>query len=549
LTGAKAQNRGQKLKNEKTKRSVDMILERFRQLARTWPAKVMLGLLVAGIAVFAGMSDLFNARSGLSVLGKVGDVELLSLDFKQQLIHRIQSVERSLGRPLSIEDIVQLRLPSAVLTQMVQQSLLDQEADSLNLVATDDQVREAIRSNPLFHNKQGTLDPALFESFLRSQRIGEPTYVTSLRQELKRMQLIEALLAPIQVPESLVTLLSKAKLQKRLGAYVLIPAAQQSIDKKPDEKTLRAFHQKYAQSFIQLEMRNLTVLLLDKALAARKTVAPSATDPSPMKATAVNTNAEQALQLLGKQVEDALASGETLEEVAQKFGLQLQVIGPLNVRGEAQQTARWPSNLPASKAFQALFIKKAFGAELKEDQPLEWVPGGDMAFVLRVDTIIPEKTLPFEDVQETVWTRWKELRRYQLAFQEAVSLADQLNTAGELAPNISFTPLPWIHFKDLQKAGGAFKGELTVLKEPLFEMGIATFRVVPGEKGVYVLKLLKLQQAPQEQVDLEKQELAEKAGEMLKNDLIQAYVQSLKNRYMVRLNDKVIGNILAGFGF
>ncbi|MGL5784040.1 MAG: peptidylprolyl isomerase [Alphaproteobacteria bacterium] len=497
-----------------------MILERFRHLASTWPAKIILGLLAVGLAVFAGMNDIFDSHRGLNVLGKVGDVELSSSDFRQQLAYRIKAVERSLGRPISIEDVVQLRLPTAVITQMVQQSLLDQEADSLHLVATDDQVREAIRANPLFHNKQGVLDPALFEEFLRSQRISESVYVSNLRKELKRMQLVEALLAPTHVPDMLTTLLSKAKLQKRQGAYVLIPAAQQAIKAKPDEKTLREFHQKYAKSFIQLETRTLTVLLLDKAMA----------------------------QKTSKQIDDALASGETLEEVAKKFGVPLQVIGAINPRGELQQTARWPNNLPTAPSFRETFLKKAFEAELKEDLPLEWA-GDETAFMLRVDGITPEKTLPFEAVQETVWNKWKELRQYQLAFQEAVSLADQLSAARELAPQLSFTTLPWIHFQDLQKTDGALKGDLAVLKEPLFEMAIGSFRVVPGEKGAYILKLLKLEQASQHQVEVQKKELSEKAADMLKNDIIQAYVQSLKTRYMVRLNDRAIGNVLAGFGF
>ncbi len=497
-----------------------MILERFRHLASTWPAKVILGLLAAGLAVFAGMNDIFNSHSGLNVLGKVGDVELSASDFRQQLAHRIKAVEKSLGRPISIEDVVQLRLPTAVITQMVQQSLLDQEADSLHLVATDDQVREAIRANPLFHNKQGALDPALFEAFLRHQRMSESVYVNHLRKELKRMQLIEALLAPTQVPDTLTTLLSKAKLQKRQGAYVLIPAAQQAIKAKPDEKTLREFHQKYAKSFTQLETRTLTVLFLDKTMA----------------------------QKISKQIDDALASGETLEEVAQKFGLQLRVIEAINSRGELQQTAHWPNNLPTARSFREIFLKKAFEAELKEDQPLEWA-GDETAFVLRVDGMTPEKTLPFEAVQETVWNKWKDLRQYQLAFQEAVSLADQLGAASELSPQLSFTTIPWIHFQDLQKTDGALKGDLTVLKEPLFEMGIGSFRVVPGEKGAYILKLLKLEQAPQSQVTEQTKELSEKAADMLKNDIIHAYVQSLKNRYMVRLNDRAIGNVLASFGF
>ncbi|MGL4426297.1 MAG: peptidylprolyl isomerase [Alphaproteobacteria bacterium] len=497
-----------------------MILERFRHLASTWPAKVILGLLAAGLAVFAGMNDIFNSHSGLNVLGKVGDVELSASDFRQQLAHRIKAVEKSLGRPISIEDVVQLRLPTTVITQMVQQSLLDQEADSLNLVATDDQVREAIRINPLFHNKQGALDPALFEAFLRHQRIGESVYVNNLRKELKRMQLIEALLAPTQVPDTLTTLLSKAKLQKRQGAYVLIPAAQQAIKAKPDEKTLREFHQKYAKSFTQLETRTLTVLFLDKTMA----------------------------QKTSKQIDDALASGETLEEVAQKFGVQLRVIEAINPRGELQQTARWPNNFPAAQSFRQIFLKKAFEAELKEDQPLEWA-GDEVAFVLRVDGMTPEKTLPFEAVQETVWNKWKELHQYQLAFQEAVSLADQLGVSSELAPQLSFTTIPWVHFQDLQKTDGALKGDLAVLKEPLFEMGIGSFRVVPGEKGAYILKLLKLEQAPQSQVTEQTKELSEKAADMLKNDIIHAYVQSLKNRYMVRLNDRAIGNVLASFGF
>ncbi|MGL4371716.1 MAG: SurA N-terminal domain-containing protein, partial [Alphaproteobacteria bacterium] len=427
--------------------------------------------------------------------------------------------------------------PTAVITQMVQQSLLDQEADSLHLVATDDQVREAIRVNPLFHNKQGSLDPALFEAFLRHQRMGESVYVNNLRKELKRMQLIEALLAPTQVPDTLTTLLSKAKLQKRQGAYVLIPAAQQTIKAKPDEKTLREFHQKYVKFFTQLETRTLTVLFLDKAVTqkiSKQPVAPTA--------------GTQALQFLAKQIDDALASGETLEEVAQKFGLQLRVIESINPRGELLQTARWPNNLPTTQSFRQIFLKKAFEAELKEDQPLEWA-GDEAAFVLRVDGMTPEKTLPFGAVQETVWNKWKELHQYQLAFQEAVSLSDQLGASSELAPQLSFTTIPWIHFQDLQKTDGALKGDLAVLKEPLFEMGIGSFRVVPGEKGAYILKLLKLEQAPQIQVTEQTKELSEKAADMLKNDIIHAYIQSLKNRYMVRLNDRAIGNVLAGFGF
>jgi peptidyl-prolyl cis-trans isomerase D len=103
------------------------------------------------------------------------------------------------------------------------------------------------------------------------------------------------------------------------------------------------------------------------------------------------------------KLEDTLAGGATLQEAAKEFSLKLQTVGPILRTGGAK--------LPELDRF----LDTAFAATEKTESPLTASKGG-VYYVLRVDSVTPERNRSLEEVRSAVTAAWqKEARAKRLA--------------------------------------------------------------------------------------------------------------------------------------
>lgn len=487
------------------------MLEKFRQWSGSWIAKILLGILVLSFGLFFGMTDIFQGQHPLAVVATVGKEELLTQELRRRIEQQLHFLEQASGQRFSPEQVAQLNIPVRVLAQMINESFIDQEVEKMNLTITDEQIRDAIQNDSHLQDDKGVFSRALFERFLHAQSVSEKTYVALLRKQLKRSQLVEALLAPLQVPPSLATLLLDAQFQKRYGAYVLIQGKDQRVNDIPDEKTLQAFYNQYPFLFKVPEKRSFTFLRIE------------------VLGTEDEKAHQEALYALSKKVDDALASGETFEEVAKTNGLSLTHINKISREG-VLENGKVDDRFLSNKTFSQLMLEQVFASEAKADTPVMRTPEGE-PFVVRVDEVFPENTPAFKEVQARVREVWFQAQQNILAQKAAEVLAQDIALGN--TPAKGLIPLKALSLKEKD-------GVPEAVFDVLFTLAPGEVRAIPAATGAYVVRLLRLQQPTSAETKKYRTDFEQKIAQMLKDDLLQGYLQNLKPLYPIKLNQKAL---------
>ncbi len=134
----------------------------------------------------------------------------------------------------------------------------------------------------------------------------------------------------------------------------------------------------------------------------------------------VRLQAERAIDSLvqtANKIDDMLAGGEPLEEIASSFGLKLE---------KEDTRAEDDKDIPAG------ILKTAFQQNEGEISPLmEDKDGGYL--LVRTDTVTPRKTQPFEDVQDRVKADWQKDARAKKAAELSKEIAEKLKKGAPLS--------------------------------------------------------------------------------------------------------------------
>jgi len=105
---------------------------------------------------------------------------------------------------------------------------------------------------------------------------------------------------------------------------------------------------------------------------------------------------DQAVSKVTNQIEDALASGSSLQEVAKVVGLTIHSIPAVSRTGQTA-SGETAANLPKLDRF----LDVLFTTDEKTESSLKSSKGGEF-YLLRTETIIPEKPQPLADVRSKV---------------------------------------------------------------------------------------------------------------------------------------------------
>lgn len=239
------------------------MLEQMRSAAGTWVARVLMLLLILSFGVW-GIADYIRPKPD-TVAATVGKAEISDFAFRDQYRFQLNAMQRQMGNAISPELAKQFGIPGRVLSEMIDQSLFEQEARRLGLNVSDTAVANQIRDMPAFRGAGG-FNRLSYEAALRNAGLTEAMFVAQLRGAILRGQIVEALRAGIaQPPEIAVETLYKARQQRRVVEYMTIPAAALSRIPEPTEGELAEYYKANQLRYAAPEYRTITYALLTPA--------------------------------------------------------------------------------------------------------------------------------------------------------------------------------------------------------------------------------------------------------------------------------------------
>jgi peptidyl-prolyl cis-trans isomerase D len=249
------------------------------------------------------------------------------------------------------------------------------------------------------------------------------------------------------------------------------------------------------------------------------------------------------------QLDDGVASGTPLDELAKRVGGHLVQIDAVDQQGHDPQ-GKEPAGLIDNKRF----VDTAFATPVGGTSKLMEIPKG--YYVLTVNAITPPKPKPLADVRKDVTELWEKETRTAAAHALATKLAKDAGPStplADLAPKtkgVSFAPLgPLTRFGE-----GLNAAHMIDSKRVSPELLEKLFTAKPGDvitanvaNGTVVARLRDII-PPGDGEDTAKlrAQVANAVKEGIAQDLLAETSQALSERYPAKVNQKVIDHMAAG---
>jgi peptidyl-prolyl cis-trans isomerase D len=381
-----------------------------RSHAASWIVRILFVLLILSFAAW-GIGDIFRLQTEGGPAVTVGEVEIGRDVVARQFDNLIRQMQPLFNNRLDREQARQIGLLDRAVEQVVGDALLEQETRELDIIATNDSIRQAIQSDPTFRGADGKFDRSRFERLIASAGMTEQGYVESLRRDLASGQLIGAVASGVAVPPILVETVYRHRNERRIGEAALVAAPAGAEIAAPDEAALKEFYEQRKDRFQAPEYRALTVVTLAPEALAKDIAIPEEELTAEYEARKDSLGQPERRDLVQVVASDQ-ATAQRVQELAQggadlaAAAIQAGAPAPVEL-GPVER-----NRLPAPVA-DAAFTAQQGAVTAPVQSALGW-------HVVQVRKVEPGRVVSFADVKE-------ELRREMALNQAADRIADLAN--------------------------------------------------------------------------------------------------------------------------
>jgi peptidyl-prolyl cis-trans isomerase D len=368
------------------------MLEGMRKASQNWVGRIglslVMGFIILSFAIW-GINDMFRGY-GTSRLADVGSMSISIDSYRNAYQVELSRLQRQLQRPISSDQARQLGLDGRVLSKLVTDATLDQRAQSLHLALSDEAIAKTILDDPSFKGPNGKFDKNRFDSLIREAGLTEHGFVQEQRSVYLRQQLTQPIIADLTVPLTVRQAFNHYVNEARSLDYIILPATAAGDIAAPDEATLQKYFDDRKESFRAPEYRTLVILAATPATLAKPD---SVTDADAqklyddVKGRRFGTPEQRTLrQIVFSDAANAAAAaarikaGESFDTVATALKLTPVELG-----------AKTKAEIFDKQIADAAFALPAGGVS----EPLQ---SGFGPTIVQVQTVIPEKVKPFQEV-------------------------------------------------------------------------------------------------------------------------------------------------------
>lgn len=312
------------------------MLDSLRDFAKSWPGKVLGGVMLIGIAGF-GINNVI-ADFGTNTVARVGNEDITLRDFTRAYQNRLNQVAQSLGRMPTNEEAQSLGVPSTVLQQLASDAALNQLSLSYGLGVSDDKLSTMLRDDTNFSGTLGNFDRQVFQDVLSRSGVTEADYFQLQAKSARRQQLVLSLFGDTAFPKVGADLINRYVGDKRTVDYFVIDQQNVASPPAPTEDELAAYLKAHQTDFRTVETRNVQLLALSpQTLADTLVITEDAVAAEYEKRKASLTSPEtrtiQQVLLTPDQVKiftDGKTAGKTFAALVAEAGLQPTEVGTLS---------------------------------------------------------------------------------------------------------------------------------------------------------------------------------------------------------------------------
>lgn len=241
------------------------MMDNLRAAANHVVLKIILALIILSF-VLTGVGNYLIGGSG-DYAAKVNGQTIERAQLEQAFQSERSRMQKQLGDQFSAlagnEGYMQ-QMRRQVLSQLIDNMLLDQYAKKLGLAVSDDQIKDAIRKAPYFQTN-GQFDNAKYLDLIGRMGYTADNFAQSMRQQLVNQQLIQAFGESGFVLPSESQAMAALVLQERDVRLATIDLKALQAKQSAGDDELKAYYDQNKNSFIAPEQVKVSYIPLDAA--------------------------------------------------------------------------------------------------------------------------------------------------------------------------------------------------------------------------------------------------------------------------------------------
>ena len=230
-------------------------------------ATVFFGALIVSFAIW-GIGDIFRATPQTTV-AKVGDTEISIDQVRNAYNNELQRLGRQFRTVITPQQARAFGLDQQVLSTLVTEAVLTEQARKLGLSVSDQLVARSIMEDPAFRGADGQFNRALFDQVLRNASLNEFAFVQEQRKAMARIHLAEAIAGDLTVPLAAREALHRYANERRTASYFLLTPEMAGEIPAPTQEQLQSFYNERKSTYRAPEYRAVNVMALDAAALAK----------------------------------------------------------------------------------------------------------------------------------------------------------------------------------------------------------------------------------------------------------------------------------------
>ncbi len=475
------------------------MLETFRKFSQHIVFKILFGLLLVSFAL-SGLTGLAKLNFSQDYIVKVGSEKITQQNVDIEYDRTVRNIRAS-GLDFTDAQLMAFGISKPqILRTQVQESLLRQEIHKLGLQVGDEAVAEKIKTIPDFQI-DGKFDREKFNDALAHRGLREDQFLTDLHTAIQNDLLISTIKNNIPTNDFIVKQQVKYYGQTRDVETIIIPKQFRVVTEVPLEKDLKEFYDENSIQFQIPETRDIQYIVIPKS---------KDNDPATYDLTI--------------KIQDELAGGSTMKEIADKLHLKLQ---------EKQGLAH------DSDDFSQLFLDTAFGKDKGQESDLVADDKSGEYFAIEVKDVHEARIPDLKEVHDKAVALWKDDQTNNQNLQYISDMAEKLKTTKQdLHEFASQNGFSYQLVKNVKRTDTEKYGARLVNDSFDAEVGdvIGQFQNEDGTYKIAKLKAINQNEVSEQDAEKYKTDLAQ----TFQGEILDEYLEYLKTIISVTQNSKLV---------
>jgi peptidyl-prolyl cis-trans isomerase D len=237
------------------------MLQAIRSKAETYIIKILFALLTASFALW-GIGDIFRNWGIDTSVAKVGSRDIGADQVSKEARAEIDQLRQVLPNGIDADQAKQLGILNTAVERIISGTLLDLETQRLHLLVSNDAIRQTIMNDPTFKGPQGSFDRARYIQLLAANQLNENTYEASVRTQMIRNQLTDAVSDGMSPPAAMIDALYRSRAERRIADLVTLTPSAVPAAPVPTDDQISAYYEAHKDAFRSPEERAITIATL-----------------------------------------------------------------------------------------------------------------------------------------------------------------------------------------------------------------------------------------------------------------------------------------------